>query len=335
MKKVCSIVLLLAMLLSLAVVGTFGTSADSTLTATKATVKPVIDGVIDPIWETATAITYIGANAKADAYVKILWDETNLYILAVCPGTDPFRFIVCDRKWTTSDATTSWEPRARGLKITNDGTTDKANWFPPDLPASQELKVVSNETGYIVELSIPKVQSANYTKDQSISFAGALGDNNRTQNVEWDWEKGYDYADGYAEVKLIDNPGLPQATGKTVVMHGVQTTAVTDGKFDARFVAEIASLDYDKAGFEVQFSYNGTDVAKQLDTTVAYTSVLANGSTLTATKEGNYLVAVVLKGIPEDAALTITVKPYTVSGETVSYGNSGTVQLSPTVSQSN
>lgn len=338
MKKVCSIVLLLAMLLSLAVVGTFGTSAaDATLTATKATVKPVIDGTIDAIWETATAITFIGNSANKDAYVKILWDDTNLYILAVCPNENDFRFEVIDKKYTETGSCSTWSPRARGLYINKCGVSSQMRLWGPDQPIGQDLKVVSYEGGFIAELSIPKVQTTNYISGQSISFAANLGglDANRTQGTGYPWDDAYNHAECCAEVKLIDNPGLPQAADKTIAMHGVQTTVATDGKFDARFVAEIASLDYAEAGFEVSFDYNGKTVTKKLKTTAAYTSVLAAESTVTPTKDGNYLVAVLLADIPADAGITMTVKPYTVSGETTAYGNSGTVKLTPTAPQSN
>lgn len=338
MKKVCSIVLLLAMLLSLAVVGTFGTSAaDATLTATKATVKPVIDGTIDAIWETATAITFMGNSANKDAYVKILWDDTNLYILAVCPNENDIRFEVIDRNWTASNSETTWSPRARGLYIDKDGTTSKMRNWGPDVAHCHALKVIPYNNGFIAELSIPKIQTTDYVSEQSISFAACLGgiDANRTQGTHYEWDDAWNNAEKCAEVKLIDNPGLPQKAGKTIAMHGVQTTVATDGKFDARFVAEIASLDYAEAGFEVSFAYDDKTVTKKLNTTAAYTSVLAAESTVTPTKDGNYLVAVLLTDIPADADITMTVKPYTVSGEATAYGNTGTVKLTPTATQSN
>lgn len=63
-----------------------------TSTAAYATTAPVIDGVIDPIWDTTVAQDYIGTGddwveGDVEAYTKILWDETALYYLVVVKDT--------------------------------------------------------------------------------------------------------------------------------------------------------------------------------------------------------------------------------------------------------
>ena len=54
---------------------------------------PVIDGVIDAIWDKAEAYhlskVKVGADTGVDSYFKILYDENKLYVLVVVPDKTP------------------------------------------------------------------------------------------------------------------------------------------------------------------------------------------------------------------------------------------------------
>ncbi|MCL1859525.1 MAG: hypothetical protein FWF92_09890 [Oscillospiraceae bacterium] len=57
------------------------------------TAAPVIDGIIDPIWNNTEAfdvdIVKVGEYSGVDGYFKVLWDEEKLYVLVVVPDTTP------------------------------------------------------------------------------------------------------------------------------------------------------------------------------------------------------------------------------------------------------
>ena len=98
MKKVIAFVLLLAMVSTLAITA-MAKESESEVTqygeAVKATTAPIIDGIIDDVWATATAYTIgIFTDGPEDTGVratfKVMWDETNIYMLYEVPDTTPF-----------------------------------------------------------------------------------------------------------------------------------------------------------------------------------------------------------------------------------------------------
>ena len=89
MKKCISILFVLAMMLSLAVAGTVGTSAYSDIDHSKyygcyATTAPTVDGEIDEIWSTTIPMYFTN---DTWGYVKMLWREDAVYLLADITGT--------------------------------------------------------------------------------------------------------------------------------------------------------------------------------------------------------------------------------------------------------
>ena len=88
MKKTLLTLLVLSMLIMSMGIASMAVTS----TAAYATTAPVIDGVIDPIWDTTVTQDYIGTGddwteGDVTAYTKILWDETALYYLVVVTDT--------------------------------------------------------------------------------------------------------------------------------------------------------------------------------------------------------------------------------------------------------
>lgn len=354
MKKCVSIMLLLAMLLSMAMVGTVGASAakadvtnNGGRKAVYTTLKPTIDGVKDPIYDTTTPVTL---GLVDNPYIKlyVLWNEDGLYIFGVSTFFNFLDFYISGLACSMPNLEWNWDgggvegryPGNYSFRCKDDGTLLQATYgyYGIVTPEGMLYKTVKEkENGFCMELFVPMAENCWSIKSETpgIGFGFMV-------NADWNrvngWTAGTALPAPYNMQTILlekTNPGLPQTQDKTISLHGVQTNAATDGKFDARFVAEIDSLEYDKAGFELSFTYNGTEYTKNLDTTTAYTSLLAGGETVKPTKTGNYLVALVLEGIPEDANLEITVKPYTVSGETTTYGTTGSFTLNPISSAEN
>ncbi len=114
----------------------------------------------------------------------------------------------------------------------------------------------------------------------------------------------------------------------TIQYVGAQTSDVTNGTYNVRFVAQIADKlnDFKAAGFKVSIvsatglkNAEGEDVATFVDQTltssVAYTSIDAEKETVEADSEvgGKYLIAIPITGIPADASITFKITPVTVS----------------------
>ncbi len=88
MKKTLLTVMVLTMLILTMSIASFAVTS----TASYATTAPVIDGVIDPIWDTTETQNYVGTGddwteGDVTAYSKILWDENFMYYLIVVKDT--------------------------------------------------------------------------------------------------------------------------------------------------------------------------------------------------------------------------------------------------------
>ena len=109
MKKIVSVLLLCAMLMSLVVVSSVSVSAEGETetpaaprTGAYASIKPTIDGTIDEFWETAVRL-----DINSEIYAKVLWDEGGLYLLANVAGYEKISFLIAENYW--GDEITSWE----------------------------------------------------------------------------------------------------------------------------------------------------------------------------------------------------------------------------------
>lgn len=123
----------------------------------------------------------------------------------------------------------------------------------------------------------------------------------------------------------------------TVHAVGVQKKVNADKTTDVRFLAVTDTLDADAVGFRVDCSYKDSTgqtvtmpAPKDYQTTTVYQSVLAAGSTVSATTyNSSYIAALVVSGIPEAYTdVTFTVTPYRLIGETKIWGDTVTVALS-------
>ena len=353
MKKCLSITLILAMLLSWTGALTFGAVAaeSASRTAAYAATPPTIDGVEDDIWSTTKEMTYErtwenkGIPTHQKATVKMLWDADNLYILAKMKYSGNVKdkrmeFRVCEN--TTYDGAweTAFDQGGHGMTIIADGTSN-VPWGVPNMigknTASYAFLANTDGSGYVAELQIKRIYLKAFTEGTDIRFAACTPDRDKLNTGKLDNGVPFFKLNGDVTskptscdtVRLVANPGLPQTQKKTVALRGLQTRAGIAGGTDVRFVAEIAGLDYDAAGFELEIAYNGKTAVKDYSTSKAFSSILANGETVKPTADGNYLVAVALTGIPDGATVQFTIRTYTLVGEEKTYGTDGSVALEP------
>ena len=320
-------------------------------TAAYAATPPTMDGVEDDIWSTTKEMTYErtwesgGIPTHQKTTVKMLWDADNLYILAKMEysgnvDSKSMEFRICEN--TTYDGAweNSREKGGHGMTIYEDGT-NSAPWGVPSMiawkTASYEFLANADGNGYIAELQIKRVYLEAFTEGTDIRFAACTPDRDKLNTGKLDNGVPFFKSDGNViskptscdTVRLVANPGLPQTQKKTVVLRGLQTMTGIAGGTDVRFVAELAGLDYDAAGFELEIAYNGMTAAKDYSTVKVFSSILANGETVKPTADGNYLIAVALTGIPDGATVQFTVRTYTLVGEEKTYGTAGSVALDP------
>ncbi len=135
----------------------------------------------------------------------------------------------------------------------------------------------------------------------------------------------------FANAKAMNDyvTSIALAVGNTnvVSIKGVQTSAVADGKFAARFVAGISLAGVNQAeitevGFQIANLKTHTKKTEQVCNAV-YTSILSDYglSTLTAAELGSdYLYTVVLSDVTADGLKSVLIRPYVKVGETTYYG---------------
>ncbi len=315
-------------------------------TAAYAATPPTMDGVEDDIWSTTKEMTYErnwvnnGKEAHQKAVVKMLWDADNLYILVRMEYNEAVsdRFVelrICENTDYTGLWNASREKGGHGITVNQDGTTERIYQIPEISQENRTLALQENAggNGYVMELRVSRVYLPAFAEDTEIRFAASTYDHSYLNTGKLD--NGVIYrGDGCKPtscdtVRLVANPGLPQTQKKTVVLRGLQTMTGIAGGTDVRFVAELAGLDYDAAGFELEIAYNGMTAVKDYRTGKAFSSILANGETVKPTADGNYLIAVALTGIPDGATVQFTVRTYTLVGEEKTYGTAGSVALDP------
>lgn len=326
MKKLISLLLTVAMLTAALVIGVTPISAASTThTAAYATVTPTIDGKIDAVWDTTNPMYFQYGRADADNYIKLLWTADKLYILGVLPDeTSSALIAITEQKYTS---TANNYDVGYAFKVAKDGTVTNPDWYSG---AAKNLvtAVTENGSGFTFEAVVEKKYIANLITGNSIGLGAKCNNLNDVMiGAQWDFAN-YNHApEKLASVTLVANPGLPQAAGKTVAMQGIQRKAAADGKYDVRLVAEIDKLDYASAGFDITVTCGDKTGSKDVSTTTAYTSLIAGEEKVVPLKDGNYLIAIEITGIPEDQDVTLTVTPYTVSGETKASGTAATYTL--------
>lgn len=136
-----------------------------------------------------------------------------------------------------------------------------------------------------------------------------------------------DFANAKAMNGYVTSIALALGNTKAVSIKGVQTSAVTDGKFAARFVAGIDLTGVDKTqitevGFEIANLKTRTSRTTKACNTV-YTSILSDYglNTLTAGDlDSDYVFTLVLSDIAESGLKTVLIRPYVEAAGTTYYG---------------
>lgn len=187
-KTFISAMIVVAVILSMAV-----SSLAVTSTASYATTAPVIDGVIDSIWDTTEAQHTVDGSRDtelcADGYTKILWDETALYFLAVITDstmvnssddscTNGVNFWVSENN-TESDSFDSeigdWLYFCSSNGITQ-FDADKL-YIDNAAPYQVALKAcVATDDGYIVEVKIPYCSKITPSAGHIIGYTCSIDD---------------------------------------------------------------------------------------------------------------------------------------------------------------
>lgn len=209
MKKLFAVLLAIAM----AAIGTVsaladdagGSGASTELTAAYASAEPTIDGEIDKIWSTTSAITFRYGTADAECYVKLLWSEEYIYILAVLPGEKSVRIAMTEQKHT-GDGVSYWG-NGYGFVAKTDGTITNGEWYVPAV-ADLNAKAVAYGTGLILEAAVKRQYlSENYTNGTVIGFAAkTLTTNDTSKGAEWDFPNAGTNAGKLAAVTLVGDP---------------------------------------------------------------------------------------------------------------------------------
>ena len=186
-KTLISAVVAIALVLTMAV-SAFAASS----TASYATTAPKIDGEIDAIWET-TAAQYTEDSSvdedEATGYTKILWDEGNLYFLAVVTDYTPVdaadasctngvNFWVSENNTEAEDFAT--EVGDYLYFVSSNGIdqleADKL-YIDNAAPFQVALKAVkATDTGYVVEAKIPSCQKLTYSVGHVIGYTCSIDD---------------------------------------------------------------------------------------------------------------------------------------------------------------
>ena len=141
----------------------------------------------------------------------------------------------------------------------------------------------------------------------------------------------YVAAEGENTIKSVDawNDTLP------IKGIGYQTTAVSEGVYNVRFVSTITEeecANYDSFGYEI-IRYTATSagaITTQPQTTV-YSSI--NGAYTDGENMGEttpYYALFVVEDVPANEDVTFVVRPFVKSGDTVVYGNALEVKPAPT-----
>ncbi len=107
---------------------------------------------------------------------------------------------------------------------------------------------------------------------------------------------------------------------------GIQTSKPKDGKFNARAIFGVDSVNYDKVGYETILFTEGKDGTVQnriseKDSTV-YLSVMENGSTRNIRQDFGYAygAAMTLDDLPENESFELIIRPYIEKGSIRRYG---------------
>jgi hypothetical protein len=176
--------------------------------AAYAVTAPAIDGVVDAVWDAATAYYandhYDNTHAVplATGFFKVLWDEDNLYLLAVITDStiayhDAVNFWVSEtdtRYFAYGLSPGDWVVVANPYGMTG---YYKGNTAIED---DAEVASVIGEGGYTVEVRVPfytgaKVAGHGAAINFSVDEYYPADEEHRVDYCNWNGDKGYDLAD--------------------------------------------------------------------------------------------------------------------------------------------
>lgn len=178
MKKLALILSALILVLSMSVF-----AADDGTTAAYATVKPVIDGQIDEIWQYTSKQVLPDDYDISDSYTQILWDETGLYFLAAVGDTSITEDDV--------DARNSVDLWISEKNTKSDGyASDPGDWHFCKSSDGHEIYYTGNskvydvaeravartDKGYIVELYVPYLSDIKAKEGTVIGYTVSIND---------------------------------------------------------------------------------------------------------------------------------------------------------------
>ncbi len=215
MKKIISIVLLLAMLSSLGAVAVLSGSAEGvqderTAMYVSAEGKPTVDGVEDPVWKTAE--THYIHNKSEDTNFRVLWNESGLYLFVTMTAEEKNAFRVHINESGNGDyklhqlreaAPGDTNDQFTGAKLGNRifyiipktqkisghwlNETDKnalrKEWLP--VPGENGVELAVKETadgGYNVEFFLPVFVEGTFNDPGEMYFAISWDDSTWNQN---------------------------------------------------------------------------------------------------------------------------------------------------------
>lgn len=178
MKKFALFLSVLILVMSLSVF-----AADHGTTAAYATVKPVIDGQIDEIWEYTSKQVLPDEYDISNSYTKILWDESGLYLLAVV-GDESITENDVDARNSVDFWVSEKNTKAMGY------ATDPGDWHFCKASDGHELYYTGNEnvyevaesavvltdTGYIIELYVPYLSDIKPQEGTVIGYTVSIND---------------------------------------------------------------------------------------------------------------------------------------------------------------
>lgn len=232
MKVSMLLVVVLAVVFGTTVLG--ADSSDITADTVKGT--PVIDGVVDDIWSKTEGITldnYVlgSKETHAQAVFKTMWDEENLYFLAIVKdkmvvnlSSDPAKLWFGDAVEIFVDELNEkyevgWDPNDGQYVVSCD---DQFCIQPKKKGGGYDsrtvvYKAIKNNEGYVVEIAFPWVElKGNVSAGTQVGLQlqvddDSVGDGVRDGQLAWS-PLSTNIASNWGTITLIDSPAPKDTT---------------------------------------------------------------------------------------------------------------------------
>ena len=157
---------------------------EPTANAPEATIKPVIDGVIDPVWENADKMygDQYGGDLLNDrivsSYASLMWDADGLYLLGVMYDTTLTDAAVADAADPSCNSIDFWVSETYTEDTTFDGAD--GDWHYCKSSAGAEPYYTGNETVYNEATTAVEIYDEFYVVEifcpwQTVGYAPEVG----------------------------------------------------------------------------------------------------------------------------------------------------------------